>query len=271
MSDVNIMDHINEDGTFKDSLREHLADIVGDDHKDSKLLENIPNVSTALKVMFDSKSALGKKFDAHIPKPGKDATPEQIAEFRKAVFETLGAPKKAEEYEFPRIEGRPYDEEAEKVFRQFFFEKGYPKELVTEVLTKFNEFQTGRIEAYEARQKQVLDEQRGKIDELWAGDKKVKMNRLAYNAAMEFSPDEDLKGLLKELKVFDHPTNHDLWEKAGVFPNQRIFLAKVGDKMKSPEPPPNEAGAAEKSEKGDFTDYYTHETSRAAMAAENKG
>jgi hypothetical protein len=267
----NVMDHINEDGTFKDSFREAYTAFVGDEHRDSKLLEKIPNVSTALKIMFDSKSALGKKLDAHIPKPGKDATPEDMAKFRTAAFQVLGTPKKADEYEFPQVEGRAYDKDAEKVFREFFFGRGYPKQMVKELVDTFNEVQTARTEAFESQQKQALDEMTGQLDKDWVGDNKIKNNRLAYNAAMEFCPDEEMKKALKESKVYEDPTNHELWLKAGFNPGQRRFLYNVGLKMKSGEPPSDEAGPqGEKLPQGDMRNLMTHSTSLAAIEAQKK-
>ncbi|MHC4621606.1 MAG: hypothetical protein ACYTEQ_28015 [Planctomycetota bacterium] len=267
----NVMEHINEDGTFKDSFRETFTAFVGDEHKDSKLLENIPNVSTALKVMFDSKSKLGRKLDAHIPKPGKDATPEDMAKFRTAAFQVLGTPKKADEYEFPRVEGRGYDEDAEKAFREFFFERGYPKDMVPDLVGKFNEIQTARTEALEAAHKKALDEMTTKLDADWVGENRIKNNRLAYNAAMEFCPDEDMKKALKESKVYEDPGNHELWLKAGFNPGQRRFLYNVGLKMKSPEPPSDEGGPkGEKLPTGDFRGIMTHPTSLAAIEAQKK-
>jgi len=91
-----------------------------------------------------------RKRESQVRVPGKDATDDEKAAYRKAV----GIPDKAELYEFPDIEGQEINDEikvSRQVWSKRFHELGIPKDTAKTLSKLVNEdalrYQTSQIEA----------------------------------------------------------------------------------------------------------------------------
>src|SRR3990172_5844507 len=91
-----------------------------------------------------------RKRESQVRVPGKDATDDEKAAYRKAV----GIPDKAELYEFPEIKGQEVTDEikaSRQVWSKRFYELGIPKDTAKNLSKMVNEdalkYQTSQIEA----------------------------------------------------------------------------------------------------------------------------
>lgn len=98
----------------------------------------------ALKVKSDH-DTLKTKMESAIFKPGEKATDEEKVAFRKA----MGAPDKADEYEFPQPEKEGMDNSPEMMnwAKSVFFRLGVPKDVAGELGKEWNSFIVGMVEA----------------------------------------------------------------------------------------------------------------------------
>jgi len=120
--------------------------------------------------------------------PGKDATPEQWAEFYKAV----GAPDKAEAYELPVPDGQ--DGEFAKTAATWFKDAGLLPQQAKALAGKWNEFTAAQAAASEAAETQRLAaiESKSKAEEAslkneWGQSHDANME-LARRAVRQFIP-----------------------------------------------------------------------------------
>lgn len=132
--------------------------------------------------------------------PGKDATPEQWAEFYKQI----GAPDKAEAYELPLPEGDSGD--FAKTASEWFKEAGLLPQQAKALATKWNEFSLAQQKAVEAQEQariQALDT-KNKAEEValrteW-GQKHDANLELARRAARQFIPQDKLSDVVTALE-----------------------------------------------------------------------
>lgn len=238
------VDYINEDGSFdQEKLSGQLGTIAGEGFKDSKALANTPNVDVLVKNFLNADRKVNQKLEGVIQKPAENATDQEKAEYRVSLLKELGAPDTEDAYDFPRVEGMDYDENAEKVFRSLFKEMDMPVDLANALVAKFNEVQVGRQEAFQKVQDDAFEKGTKELDADWKGDDATKKNRTVFKAIMEFGT-EDLKTLLKESKIYDSPNDHQKWRELGFDAAQRRVWENIGTKMKSDEHITDEGGPA---------------------------
>ena len=233
----NIMQHIDETGKFTDSFKDNILAVIGEEHKGTKLWENIPDVATAFKVLADTKSAFGKKLENVIQRPADDASDEDKEAYRKSLLKELGATDNADDFEFPRMDGVEYgeqEEENEAAFRKFFLEEGVSPALAKKLVELGNQAQVGMAKARLEAEQRAFETECGELDKDWPGDKTVENNRIAHDAMMEFS-DDALKSVLKDAKIYDDAGNHTKWRDVGVSVRQRRIWHNIGVAMKSAE------------------------------------
>jgi len=236
--EFNLIEHIGEDGNFKDTFGPSAVAALGDDFKDSKVFEGIKNPSDLVSAFANTKKMVGQKLEGVIKKPGEKATDAEKAEYRKSLLAELGTPEKPEDYDFARPEklpeGMQYDENFEAAFRQFFYEIGAPKDMVSAISNKFNEMQIANHNAYLEKQETAFRESAAELDKDWSGDKAAVNNTAAFKAIMQFGTPE-LQKMLKDAKISDvgNISNHDMWRKLNFSPSQRRVWANIGLAMKS--------------------------------------
>lgn len=266
--EVNVLEHINtETGEFKDSFREQIPKIAGDEFKDTKLFDQIKNLNNLVKTYAHTQKAFDTKMEGVIKQPADDASDEEKAQFRASLNKMIGAPDKADEYELPTIEGMPenikLNEDVAKGYREICHRHGVSMEAFRE-LADFN----GKTAINNAAKHQKTIDDKFDVDlaELtkeWPGDSCVANCRIAYNAMNEFMKirkNEDFLGLLKESKIYDNAGDLAKWREIGVMPSDLRLWHAIGTKMKSPEP--GNEGGDKGGEKTTPEKVYDHPTSR---------
>lgn len=132
--------------------------------------------------------------------PGKDATPEQWAEFYKQI----GAPDKAEAYELPLPEGD--SGEFAKTASEWFREAGLLPQQAKALAIRWNEFTLAQQKAYEVSEQariQALDaknkEEDASLRTEW-GQKHDGNLELARRAARQFFPKDKVSDVVTALE-----------------------------------------------------------------------
>ncbi len=273
----NIMDSISPDGVFAESFKGQAIAIAGDDFKDSKVFDDVPDVSTLIKNYANTKASVGKKLDGVLTLPTDKSTDDERAEFRTSALKAIGAPDKADDYEFPRPEGLQYNEDNEKIFRDLFHENNVPVGMAKVIVEKNNEMQVAAVKAHLEGEQQQFDTDAKAYTDARPGDSLIAGARTAHNAIMEFGGDIKIDGkalteILKEAKIYDNAGDLKKWNDAGVQPTQLALWQKIGEKMKSPEPPGNEESGPEEGKSKALVGpqgIYNHPTS-AVLAVKDK-
>jgi len=284
INDVEVMD---SSGKFTENFK---PEMLGEAYKDSQFFKTTPDLMSLAKAAADTKSALGKKMEGVIQKPDENATDEQKADYRKSLQRELGAPEKADDYEFPRAEltldddvkeffGRvfpetpitelPYNEESEKFFRELFMKEGVPAETVKNIVTAYNRFQVQQYNIGLKEKMQKFQEDAKSLKDDWKGDNLVKNCRTAYAFYKEFGTKE-LLNLLDSSKIYDNATDLEKWFTLGIDPGQLRIAANVGEKMKVAQPPTDEGtpkGTPGGEKKTGILGVYDHPTSRQMKVA----
>jgi len=247
MLDVN--EFMNDDGSFIEGA--DIRSLAGPGHEETKCFDDIKDFSSLVKVHADTKSALGKKLENVIQKPGEKATDDERAAYKTALREGLGAPKSGAEYEFTRPElpaGMQYDEEFESGMRETLAQAGVPKDEAKVIYDAYNTKMIERFNKHaetEAAEIKAGDE---KLRAEWPGEKMTVNTRMAY-AAMQalgakafpelwsgFKDGEgkDVPGLeqrLKEAVIFDSPGDLDKWRACGVDTSMLKLYSVIGEMM----------------------------------------
>lgn len=243
------MEGISNEGVFEDSFRTNvLPGYLGDDHKGSKVMDDVPNVGTLIKRFADTKSAFDKKLENVIQKPGESATEDEKSAYRTALAVASGAPVTAAEYEFFKSEklpeGMERNQTMEDRFRTEFFKHKAPKELVKALSQVFEELQIEGFNAMMAEDVKKQEEitattqkvQDDKIDQLkkggWTGDAAKVKPRVAFHALKKFNTgDPEFIKKLDESKVYDNPEDFAAWKKLGVSAADLERWSVIGEAM----------------------------------------
>lgn len=280
--------YISEDGAFTDQKPGLLA-LLGDEYKDSKALDDVPDVLKLTKAFIDTKKAYGQKLEGVIQKPPANATPEQKAAYRQGLLGELGAAKTAEELGFTRPElpeGLAYDEAADKFYADLFVKLGVPKDIAVGLRSAFIEQQVAAHNQKVKDENTAFDKDVTAFQGRHSGAKLTERLRMAHQALMHFAagdtvgPDKQtvkgLKTLLTEAKIGDNDniTDFKLWRQHGITPTQLELWANIGDRMKSGFAARDEgpggaasggakgAGGAPQGVKEAGAKYYDHPTSK---------
>ena len=173
----------DEAGTFSEGWQGKL----GGDLKDHPSLAPIGSLEDLAKSYVHTKQMVGKRLEA----PGEDATPEQLAEWRKVV----GAPETADAYGDLRPESVPeelWDSESAKAFSEIAHKHNLPPAAVKEIVGHYaNEIQAG-LEASEAEAAQFVQGQKQQLQKEWGGEFDRNLNIAAQAArAVGLNPEEN--------------------------------------------------------------------------------
>jgi len=249
--DFNVNDYVNEDGSFVDGA--DIKSLAGDEHKETKCFDDIKDFQSFVKVHADTKSALGKKLDNVIQKPGENATDEEKAAFRQSMKTELGAVKSGSEYEFTRPdmpEGMFYDEQFESSMREMLAQAGVPKDEAKALYDGYNKMMIAnytKAAEDEGKREKAADE---KLRADWPGTEMTVNTRLAHAAMQALGAEafpelwsgfkdaegKDVKGLeqrMKESGIFDSPGDLAKWRSIGVDPSMLRLYAVIGKRMQS--------------------------------------
>lgn len=257
---------MGDDGKFTSDFK---PSMVGDEYADSKFFETTPDLQSLMKAAVDSKSALGKKLDGVIQKPGKNASEEDLAKFKTALQKELGAPDTSEEYEFVPPEGQTHDEEIVKIFKEVFHKHGVPKETANALVEAWDALQASQNEVMVAAQKEAFDTEVVSFKKTHTGDSLTTGTRTAAKAMIQFAG-EDFVKQIQETKLIENSTNFEAWAKLGIMPSQVAIWENIGKTMKSDQAITSE-GTPDVSNLSEAEQYmeahYDHPTSVAERKA----
>lgn len=265
LNDVEIM---TEDGQLTEGFNPGMID---EKYKDSKYFETRKDIKSIMKSALETKSAYDKKLENVIQKPAADATPEQKAEYRKALAREMGAPEKSDAYEFEAPpEGLQHNEELVKVFKDVFLKEGVPVSTASALVKAFDAFNVKMIQAQQEEADRQFAAEVESYDKAHPEDAKVTQGRTAVKAILQFG-DSDLTKAIRDAKLIDRPDDHSLWKSLGFSPRQRVIWENIGKLMKSDAAIPNEGNQSgtpkEGTQEATIAKMYDHPTSKANRAA----
>ena len=267
---INGTEIMTDDGKFTDSFNPSL---IGDDYKDSKAFESIPDIVSLLKAHVDTKAMVGRKMEGVIQRPDENATEEQKADYRTSLLKELGVPERAGDYVFARPEGMPEElinTDLENSAKEFLHSKNVPSDIASDIVNWYYQTQHKAIQDRLADEDKQFKEACGALDKKWTGDARVKNNRLAFKAIMLLASDE-LKQKLVEAKINDDVANHDKWRALGFSPEQRQVWQRMGEMVKADEAITDMGGPVEEGnvtgEQKAINKIYDHPTSKKAREA----
>lgn len=150
------------DGGFSEGWTEHLPEQLRG-HASLKTINSLPDLA---KSYVETKAMIGKKFEA----PGKDATPEQIAAWRRVV----GAPEKTDGYYANTRSYRPdsvpenmWDAESEKRFLAVAHAHHLPPAAVKDILNFYGESVSQGFKISQQRHTAHLQEETASLRRTW--------------------------------------------------------------------------------------------------------
>lgn len=236
-----IMSHIGEGGTFAETFKAEAIAIAGEGFADSKVFDDVPDVTTLVKNYAHTKTAFGKKLDGVIQIPKDDASDEDKAAFQADLLTRAGASEKSEDYVVPEIEGVQQNEEFVNAMKAYAVESKMPVAMFNAFAGKYQEAQLAATKASLKDQQVQHETEFAELDKnpAWSGDKMVENGRIVFQAIMKFGT-EDLQSLVKDAKLNDDPGNHQKWLDAGFDVKQRQILLNIGNALLSPEVPENQ-------------------------------
>jgi hypothetical protein len=271
IDDIEIM---TDDGRFTENLAPSL---FGEEYKDSKeiSLERVPDVVTLGKRFLETKSALDRKLENVIQKPGKDATEEQVKEYKQSLKKELGAPETVDAYEFTPPEGVEHDENLVAAFKEAFLSEGVAPDAAARLVSKWDELQAAQVKSLNQAQQDAYEAEATEFKDSHPGDKLLIGGRTAAKMLLQFGNDE-VASLIKDNKIMDDPGNLDTWRNMGFTPNHVAFFERVGEAMKSDTAITNEGeptsieAPKEGTQEAVVHKAYDHPTSVAARKARGK-
>lgn len=153
--------------------------MAGGDDKVKNLLNRYTSPDALAKAFKELRAAYdSRKPEKAVPDLPKDATPEQIAEYRKAI----GVPETPDDYEFEVPEGREIGDGELEIFKDFaksMHEKNIPKDVVKNISGWFMEYQ----ETLQQRNADLAYQRRTETEERlraeWGGDYRANVNLMS--------------------------------------------------------------------------------------------
>jgi len=235
------MGFLDDNGGFTDDFRGKLPEILGDEFKDFKDFDNIHDVQTLVKNYANTKSAYGKKLDNVIQRPAKDAKPEDVSTFQKALLKELGAVDKEDDLKDLNFrdgipDGVELDNRLVDSMKKFILEEKMPKPLAAKLTKMYNNImmqsyteQKATQEAETKAQEEAAKAQRQakleSITQAMPGDKMTTGLRDVLKI-VDFMADDDLKAKIKASNLYDNPTLEN-FEKAGISLDNIIPFSKL--------------------------------------------
>lgn len=125
-----------------------------------------------------------RKRESQVRVPGKNATPEEVAAYRKAV----GIPEKPEEYEFPKLKDEELTDEVKEsraAWSKRFHDLGVPKTTAKALIDSLAEESAKLQEAQVKADKSFAEAQENALRSEWKGDEYDRNKALANRAFAE--------------------------------------------------------------------------------------
>jgi hypothetical protein len=251
--------YIDQAGKFTDAFRQAAPTWAGDawkgpDGQPYKGLDDIHDIQAMTRTLVSQARLVGQKtIDSGVKIPGKDAKPEDVAAYRKAI----GVPDKPDGYQYdpPKVpEGVALDEKEMAAlqdktfmdqFRAWAHEIGLPADAFKALASKHDQYV---IQSYA----KLRDEAKKAEDDAWKtgwqgivseqGAGLAENLRLAIQALKAFGGQE-VAQLADKLKLHDTPDKVDLWRIVSKSPADVSMLLRIGQRMKTGFAAPNQQNA----------------------------
>lgn len=152
------------------------------DEDAKKFAESSTDVTHLVKRALDMRSKLSNA----IIRPGKNASPEEVSAYRKA----LGIPEKIEEYEFPELSAdklTPEVKESRAAWAKRFHDLSIPKEVAKSLLQLVGEDAVKFKEAQVNADKEFAKQSENALRAEWKGDEYDKNKNFANRAFSELA------------------------------------------------------------------------------------
>lgn len=160
--------------------RTPIVDTLGKDYDPKKLgdfLTRVDSVEALAKKAFEQQQLIASGAHKLKAPPGKDASPEVIAEYRKAN----GIPDTADAYDLTLDNGIVFgDEDASSLdfIKNVSHELGLNNDQVKQVAAEWHAFKESELDARETADEQFHVEQSAEIEKMWGKDVKVNASRI---------------------------------------------------------------------------------------------
>lgn len=200
------------DNNSADSSSDAFLNLLSDEFKDSKLVRKYKgDPNEIIKALENANSLIGSS--DKIPRLKEDATPEEKLNWRKEYLKNV--PESEDVFEFKRIEGDyDFDENEEKEFRRFMFERNIPKEYAEDVWDMFHKKSHDAIMSAKSDRERMREEREAGLKAEW-GDAYEAKNEAAEKVWKTFADEE----ISKKVKATD------------LVPEIRKALAKISEKV----------------------------------------
>lgn len=163
---------------------EFISKAVPEEYRDHPEIKNAKDLPTFIKNHMNLVKKIGEKTEGLIKKPSEQSTPEEIAEYRKA----MGVPESADQYQFERPQlpdGMVFDENMEKEVREVFHKLNISAEAAKELYNWYNNYELELAKQIEASSKKMVENTISELKkpENWGSDydKNVEITKQAYN------------------------------------------------------------------------------------------
>lgn len=191
------------ENTFPDNWREQLAtDDKG--NVDEKLLKNLKRFNSPKDLNVSYQALQQKVSSGEYKKPlDKDATPEQVAAFRKEN----GIPEKPEGYLSELPEGLVFGENDKAVLDPFLkdmHEKNVHPAAVQSALNAYQQARQAQTEAIQARDVEIAKDTEDALRLKWGAD--YRGNMTAVNAFLDSNFPAEMKDALMNARLGDNDT-----------------------------------------------------------------
>lgn len=131
---------------------------------------------------------LRKKLSNAVVRPGKDAKPEEVAAFRKA----MGVPDTADKYDLAPANGLAVNDEFKKTMSSVFLEAGISVDQAKALNGAWNSFLVAQQEQTTAARKTALTAAEARLKKEWPGEEYAQNVNFAKGAAKAFGGEEFL-------------------------------------------------------------------------------
>lgn len=200
-------------------------DAYGEEGKDLfEFSKRIASDTDMVKVLYD----LRKSNSSMIKLPGKDAKPEDVAKYRKAI----GAAEKVEEYKFAgAAEAGDTDKAIYGKIAETLFKHNAPPALASELEGIVAEVKQTVVAEQERVAKKGREDNEAALRKKWGADYDANV-QLASRAAKAFGGEEFLdfmaNNYVNGVKIGDIPLIHDVFGQIGRRMGEGQFIGTVG-------------------------------------------
>jgi len=222
-------------GVFTDHFRSSVTEMAG---KETKIYDTVPDIQTLVKNHTELSSAMGGKLEDFVSQngyfkvPGAEATDEERAAFRVA----MNVPESADKYDFKLAdlpEGMERDMELIDTFRDVFHTANISSEQAQPLVAAYETLQQQRQAAVQQAQDTKFNEAVTEYQKEYSTDQITTNTKQALEAVTQLMGpgDPELVETMKEIGLYENPTDLSLWRQINVSPKQVKMWTLAGTKI----------------------------------------